>query len=48
MTGIAETCDVPPEKLRDVIAPLEDYPAVLPPLLLLAQRMAENAHCPLA
>ena len=46
--GFSETADVPPEKLRNIIAPLEDYPAVLPQLLRLAQRMAENAHCPLA
>ncbi len=46
--GFSETADVPPEKLRNIIAPLEDYPAVLPQLLMLAQRMAENVHCPLA
>ncbi|MGN1369464.1 MAG: primosomal protein N' [Aristaeellaceae bacterium] len=48
IVGFSETCDVPPEKLRDIRAPLEDYPAVLPQLLTLAQRMAEEAHCPLA
>ena len=31
-----------------VIRPLEDYPAILPPLILLAEEMAEKAHCPLA
>ena len=46
--GFSETADVPMEKLRNIIAPLEDYPAVLPQLLSLALRMAENAHCPLA
>ena len=46
--GFTEDCDVPPEKLRDVRAPLEDYPAVLPQLLTLARQMAETAHCPLA
>lgn len=46
--GFADTCDVPENKLRDVIAPLEDYAAILPALLTLAQHMADNAHCPLA
>ena len=48
IVGFTETSDVPPEKLRDIIAPLEDYAAVLPPLMALAQQMAEEAHCPLA
>ncbi len=48
VVGFTEECDVPPEKLRAIRAPLEDYPAVLPPLLGLARRMAEEAHCPLA
>lgn len=46
--GLTDTCDVPEDKLRSVIAPLEDYPAILPPLITLARRMADNAHCPLA
>ena len=48
VVGFAETTDVAPERLKDIIAPLEDYPAILPCLLDLADRMAENAHCPLA
>lgn len=48
VVGFTQTADVPEGKLRDVIAPLEDYAAILPALLTLAQRMAENAHCPLA
>ncbi|MDD6050657.1 MAG: primosomal protein N' [Clostridiales bacterium] len=48
VVGLTDTCDVPPEKLRDVRAPLEDYPAVLPQLLTLARQMAEASHCPLA
>ena len=48
IVGFSETCDVPPEKLRELRGPLEDYPAILPDLLKLAQRMAEEAHCPLA
>ena len=48
IVGFSQECDVPPEKIREIRGPLEDYPAVLPPLLKLAQRMAEEAHCPLA
>lgn len=48
IVGFTDTCDVPPEKLRSILAPLEDYPAILPSLLKLAQQMAEDAHCPLA
>ena len=33
VVGFTEECDVPPEKLRNVRAPLEDYPAVPPPSL---------------
>ena len=43
----AET-DLDPAKIREVIRPLEDYPAVLPELIALAEEMAERAHCPLA
>ena len=48
VVSFSDTSDVPPEKLKSIIAPLEDYPAILPCLLELAGRMAENAHCPLA
>ncbi len=48
VVGFSDTTDVPPEKLKSILAPLEDYPAILPCLLDLAERMAENAHCPLA
>ncbi len=48
VVGLTDTCDVPPEKLRAVRQPLEDYPAILPCLLDLARRMADEAHCPLA
>ena len=40
--------DLPPEKLKDIHAPLEDYPAILPHMLALARHMAEEVHCPLA
>ena len=48
VTGFSETADVPPEKLRSILEPLEDYPAVLPALLKLAVQMADEVHCPLA
>ena len=46
--SLTETCDLPPEKVRPVAEALEPYPAVLPALIDLAARMAEEAHCPLA
>ncbi len=45
---LSETSDVPPEKLKPLIRPLEDYPAVLPAMLALAREMADRAHCPLS
>ncbi|MBQ3155514.1 MAG: primosomal protein N' [Clostridia bacterium] len=48
VVGFTEECDVAPEKIREIRAPLEEYAAVLPPLLQLARQMAEDAHCPLA
>ncbi|NLW20343.1 MAG: primosomal protein N' [Clostridiales bacterium] len=41
-------CDIPPERIRQVIEPLEDYPAVLPPLVDLAREISAQAHTPLA
>ena len=46
--SLSDATDVPAEKLKDVLAPLEDYAAILPPLMDLAARMAEENHCPLA
>lgn len=40
--------DLPEEKIKDIIEPLEDYPAILPPLIELAQEISIKAHCPLA
>lgn len=37
--------DVPEGKLRDVIRPLEDYPALLPALIDLAYWLCEQTHC---
>ena len=46
--SLTQETDVPPEKLRDVLRPLEDYAAICPTLLTLAQQMADDVHCPLA
>lgn len=43
-----EACDLPPERVKDVTDTLEDYPAVLPHLLTLAQRIKETSFCTLA
>ncbi|MDO4482943.1 MAG: primosomal protein N', partial [Clostridia bacterium] len=48
VVGFEQTADVPPEKLKAVLEPLEPYAAVLPQLVTLARRMAEDIHCPLA
>ena len=40
--------ELPREKLRPVSKRLDDYPALLPPLLALARELAEEAHCPLS
>ena len=40
--------DVPPEKLRPIARALDDYPALLPPLLELAEELSLECHCPLS
>ncbi len=37
--------DVPKEKVRDVLRPLEDYPALIPALIDLAHWLTEQTHC---
>ena len=48
VTEITGNCDCAPEKVRAVIRTLEDYAAVPPELMSLAQEMAAAAHCPMA
>ncbi len=48
VVAFTEVSDLPPERLRPIRRTLEDYPAVLPQLLTLAQWLAETNHCPLA
>lgn len=46
--GFSDQSDLPDERIKDILEPLEDYPAILPALLDLAKEMAEENHCPLA
>ena len=48
VVAMAEACDLPPGRVRDVTDVLEDYPAVLPSLLRLAMRIRESSFCTLA
>ncbi len=40
--------DVPSEKLRPIVRALDDYPALLSPLLELAEELSLECHCPLS
>lgn len=46
--GLTDHSDLPQEKLKAVIEPLEDYPVLMPPLIELAQELSESSGCPLA
>ena len=46
--SLAEECDLDEKKIRDVLRPLEDYAAIPPELMALAEEMARDCHCPLA
>lgn len=48
VTELCETCDVPEARLRPVTKVLDDYTAVLPPMMELASDLAQEAHCPLS
>ena len=45
VVSLADRCDLPPEKIRDVIAPVQDYPVVLPELMDLAHWMHGRYLC---
>ena len=45
---LADSADYDADKIRDVIAPLEDYSALLPQLIDLAKEIAQQTHCPMA
>ena len=46
--GLSGTVPVEESRVKAVIAPLEDYPALLPQMLELAEEIKKNTHCPLA
>ncbi len=46
--GLLESTELARERVREIIEPLEEYPAVLPPLVALAREISEGTHCPLA
>ena len=48
VTALTTDTDVSPAKLRSVIRPLEEYAAIPPELIELAEDMALKSHCPLA
>ena len=45
---MTQECDLPPERVKDVVDTLEDYPAVLPSLLELAVHIQKTSFCTLA
>ncbi|HHX21580.1 MAG TPA: hypothetical protein GX722_07295, partial [Clostridiales bacterium] len=46
--GVKDEPGIDPDKIKDINAPLEEYPAILPQLIDLAQDMSAQTHCPLA
>ena len=44
---LKETAEYDESRVKDIIAPLEEYPALLPPLMELAREIREKTHCPL-
>jgi len=46
--ALTEETQLPSERIKPVTAPLEDYPALLPPLVELAREISARRHCPLA
>ncbi len=46
--GFTDTPAIAPERIKPISATLEDYPALLPHLIDLAQQLSREAYCPLA
>lgn len=46
--SLSDSCDLPPQKVKNILAPLEDYPALLPQLITLAADIADETHCTMA
>ena len=48
VVALSEDTDVPEGRIKPISGVLEDYVAILPPLMELAREMAKDNHCPLA
>lgn len=48
VVDLAEECDLPPERVKDIVDTLEDYPAILPSMLDLAKEIKATSFCTLA
>lgn len=46
--GFSDSTDIPIDRLKEIIEPLEEYPAILPELVALAKEISRDEHCPLA
>ena len=46
--GFSDTAQLDESRIKAIRQPLEDYPALLPPLIDLAQEIARDTHCTLA
>ena len=46
--GVSDTADLPDERVRDIDAALDDYPALPPALIKLAKHIADKFGCPLS
>ena len=44
---LEEECDLPPERMKNILSPIEDYPVILPHLLTLAEHIHEESFCTL-
>ncbi len=47
VVGLSDRADCDESKVKEIAAPLEDYPALLPPLIDLAEEIKADTHCPL-
>ena len=46
--SFSDSADIDPERIKDILEKLEDYPAILPELVELAREISAKTHCPLA
>ena len=46
--SLKQECSLDENKIRNVLKPLEEYAAIPPELMALAEQMANECHCPLA